>query len=181
MSCIKCKKPAKIDLKHLGGPLCYSCFAEVIEKRVRKSLREQDWLKPGQKVVFIDNSTLKAAVAKYLLKSIFKGQPFDIDFKKASISYVEKAAKGYDRIIIPWSMDDETEQFLACLLDNKRLPKEKYVKLLVNLSDEEILLFAKIKKLEGKIKKKSKLGSMLDELEKRYPGSKFGFLRSMSR
>lgn len=181
MPCIKCKKPEKVDLKHLGGPLCYSCFAEVIEKRVRKSLREQDWLKPGQKVVFIDDSTLKAAVAKYLLKSIFKGQPFDIDFKKASISSVEKAAKGYDRIILPWSMDDETEQFLAALMDNKKLPKAKYIKLLVTLLDEEIILFARIKKLEGRIKKKSKLSRMLDDLEKRYPGSKFGLLRSFSR
>ena len=82
MACIKCKKPAKADIKHLGGSLCPACFTEIIEKRVRKSLRDNDWIKPKDKVLVIDDGTLKAKVGIHILDSIFKKTPFNITVKK---------------------------------------------------------------------------------------------------
>ena len=180
MQCIKCSKPAKIDMKHLGGSLCPNCFAEVIEKRVRKSLREHDWIKPSDKIVLIDDGTLKSKVSICLLESIFKNQPFKIDFKKGTIQSAPELSKGYDKVIIPWNMDDTVEQFLDALLNNKKVLKTRCIKLLINVSDEEITLFAKIKKIKGKKRAKTRLGKMIDELEKRYPGSKFGLLKAIS-
>jgi len=179
MDCIKCGKKAQISMKHLGGDLCPTCFAEVIEKRVRKSLRENEWLKPDDDIIIIDDSTVKAKAVMYLLKSIFKGQPFKFNIKKASIASAEKLAKSKNKVIIPWNMDDEVEQYLDALFNNKKIKKTKLIKPLLNISDEEIDYFAKIKKLKGKKKPKTKLGKMLDDLEKRYPGSKFGLLKSI--
>jgi hypothetical protein len=180
MKCIKCSGTAKIELKHLGGALCPACFAEVIEKRVRKSLRDNKWLKPEDRIIYIDDGTLQSKVGFYLIKTIFKNQPFDIDFKKGEILSAAKLSKGYDKVLVPWNMDDEIEQFLDCLFNAKKVPRARYIKLLINVSDEEIALFAKIKKTNARPKAKSKLGRMLDDLEKRYPGSKFGLLRSIS-
>ncbi|MBW3001656.1 hypothetical protein KY338_00680 [Candidatus Woesearchaeota archaeon] len=180
MACIKCSRTAKIDLKHLGGSLCPSCFAEVIEKRVRKSLRDNKWLKPADKILYIDDGTLQSKVGIYLIKAIFQNQPFNIDFKKGTIKSADKLSKGYNKVLIPWNLDDEIEQYLDALFNAKKVPKTKHIKLLINISHEEISYFAKIKKIKGRQKTKSKLGKMLDSLEKRYPGSKFGLLRSIS-
>ena len=179
MKCIKCSKKVNISIKHLGGDLCSNCFAEVIEKRVRKSLREHDWLKPDDDIIIIDNSTLKAKVVVYLLKSIFKGQPFRFNIKKAEISSAEKIAKARNKVIIPWNLDDEIKQYLDALFNNKKIKKTELIKPLLNISDEEIGYFAKIKKIKGRKTPKTRLGKMLDNLEKRYPGSKFGLLRSI--
>jgi len=178
MKCIKCSKQAKIDLKHIGGSLCPACFAEVIEKRVRKGLREHTKLKPTDKILFIDDGTQKSKTGIYLIKSIFKNQPFKIDIKKGTIKSAQKLSKGYAKVIIPWNLDDEVEQYLDALLNNKKIPKTKHIKFLINISNEEINYFAKIKKIKGKNKAKTKLGKMLDNLEKKYPGSKFGLLKS---
>ncbi|MBW2973116.1 hypothetical protein KY346_01850 [Candidatus Woesearchaeota archaeon] len=179
MKCIKCNKIASIDLKHLGGSLCSNCFAEVIEKRVRKSLRQHDWLKPKDKVLVIDDNSLKSKVSIYLLKSIFKGKPFNLSFKKGSVKSAEKLSKGYDKVIIPWNLDDEAEQHLDALFNNKKIKKTRFIKLLLNVSDEEIDYFARIKKIRGRKKAKTELGKKLDALEKRYPCSKFGLQKSL--
>ncbi|MBW3004659.1 hypothetical protein KY310_02410 [Candidatus Woesearchaeota archaeon] len=179
MKCIKCSRASKIDLKHLGGALCPACFAEVIEKRVRKSLRDNKWLKPADKIAYIDDGTLQSKAGICLIKAIFQNQPFNIDFKKGEIKSAEKLAKGYTKVIIPWNMDDEVTQFLDALFNSKKVPKTKHIKLLLNVSDEEIAFFAELKKIKGKSKAKTRLGEMLDNLEKRYPGSKFGLLRSI--
>jgi len=180
MKCIKCSKTAKIGLKHLGGSMCPSCFAEVIEKRVRKSLRDNKWLKPADKAVYIDDGTLQAKTGIYLIHTIFKNQPFNFSFKKGAIKSAARLSKGYDKVLVPWSMDDEVEQYLDALFNAKKVPKTRHIKLLINVSDEEIALFAEIKKIKGRPKKKSSLGKALDALEKRYPGSKFGLLRAIS-
>lgn len=180
MDCVKCTKPAKISLKHLGGSLCASCFAEVIEKRVRKSLREHKWIKPKEKVLVIDDGTLKSKTGIYILKSVFSGLPFNMDYKKCSISSAGRLSKGYCKVVIPWSLDDEAEQFLDSLFNCRKIPETDQIKLLINISEKEIDFFAKIKKISGRRNPKTKLGRMLDELEKRYPGSKFGLLKAVS-
>ena len=76
-------------------------------------------------------------------------------------------------------MDDEIEQYLDALFNNKKIKKTLLIKPLLNISDEEIYYFAKIKKIRGRKKAKTHLGKMLDDLEKRYPGSKFGLLKSI--
>lgn len=179
MTCIKCKKPAKADIKHLGGSLCSSCFSEIIEKRVRKSLRDNDWIKPKDKVLVIDDGTLKAKVGIHILDSIFKKTPFNITVKKGTIKGANKLAKGYNKTIIPWNADDEINQYLDALFNAKKIPKTKNIKLLIKISDEELDYFAKANKIKGKKKAKSDLGKKIDLLEKRYPGSKFGLLKSI--
>lgn len=178
MKCVKCRMKAGIDLKHLGGSLCQGCFAEVIEKRARKAFREHDWLRPKDKALIIDDGSIKAKVCIFLTKNTFKGQPFYFSIKKGSLSAVQKLAKGHKKAIIPWNMDDEIELNLRAVFEGNKPEKMPYIKPLLNISDEEIHLFAKAKGIKGREMPKTQLGRMLDELEKRYPGSKFGLLRS---
>jgi len=179
MACIKCKKTKNEHIKHLGGSLCPSCFSKIIEKRVRKSLRENNWIKPKDSVIAIDNETIKAKTGIHILKTIFKNTPLKINIKKGNIPLPSKTVKKRSKIVIPWTADDEIEQFLDALFNNQKISKNKYIKLLINISDEELQLYAKANKIKGKKEKKSFLGKNLDELEKRYPGSKLGLLKSI--
>ena len=178
MKCVKCRMKAGIDMKHLGGSLCPGCFAAVIEKRARKAFREHDWLRPKDSALIIDDGSTKAKACILLTKTVFKGQPFYFDIKKGSISCARKLAKGYKKVIIPWNLDDEIELKLRAVFDGKKPEELPYIKPLLNISDEEIEYFAKARGIKCRESPKTALGKMLDELEKKYPGSKFGLLKS---
>lgn len=179
MACIKCKKLKNANIKHLGGSLCLSCFNKIIEKRVRKTLREKNWINPKDCIIAIDNGTIKAKTGIYILESIFKKTPLRLEIKKQSVDSPVKTAKKQCKLMIPWTADDEVEEFLEAVFNNKKIPRTKKIKLLVNVSGEEVEVYAKANKIKGKKSKKSVLGKKLDKLEKRYPGSKFGLLKSI--
>lgn len=179
MKCVKCRMKAGIDLKHLGGSLCPGCFTEVIEKRARKAFREHAWLRPKDRALIIDDGSTKAKACILLVKAVFKGQPFYFDTKKGKISDARKLAKGYKKVIIPWNLDDEIELKLRAMFEGKKPEDLPFIKPLLNISDEEIEYFASIRKVKGRKSPKTVLGRMLDDLEKKYPGSKFGLLKSV--
>jgi len=165
--CKKCPKPAKTGLKHLG-PLCTSCFCKVIEKRVRKTMRENSWIKHNDEVFIVDNGTVTFAVTKYLLERISKDLPMEINI-------VKEPCEG--KVIIPWSLDDEVTGKLQELFGEAG-HESQFITLLQNVSDEEIQTLAKLKDLEGSIPGKNALGKKLAEMEQKYPGSKFGLMKS---
>ena len=54
------------------------------------------------------------------------------------------------------------------------------VKLLINVTDKEAILFSKFKKVNFRVNKKSEdIQFMLDELEKKYPETKFSLIKSV--
>jgi hypothetical protein len=178
MKCTKCSRQARASFRQIGN-LCENHFIELIEKRVRKQLRTGKIIKKNDRILFINNESKEYYAGYHLLKSIIKGLPVKIEIKKSK-SLNPKPAKKYDKVIVPWSLDDEAEEFIN-LLFNKKKPKKfskKSVKLLHNVSEEEIELFAKIKRFKYRKTKKSKIKQMLDKLENRYPGYKFSLLNS---
>lgn len=181
MKCIKCNKPSTLNLKHIGV-LCRNCFLKVIEKRVRKCLRTQNPIKKNDKILVINNESKEFAVGDYLLNSILKGLPVEITIKKSkTLNLPAKTTGKYNKIIIPWSLDDEDAEFIGFLFDKnpKTRFSKKSIKLLKNISEDEIILFAKIKRFKYKEKKKSGIKKMLDNVENKYPGYKFSLLNSI--
>ena len=179
MKCIKCGKKPEISLSHIGK-LCRPCFLGIIEKRVRKGLRIKKLIRKNDRILVVDNGSKESAVGGYLLKNIIKDLPVKITKIKTSKAITPKTTKRYDKVIIPWSLDDEAEEFLEMLFNKKKKakPGKKTIKLLKNVSEEEIELFAKIRKFRFRKAKKTKIKQMLDNLEQRYPGYKFSLLKS---
>ncbi len=171
MKCIKCQNSATTGLKHLGS-LCNKCLVRIIEKRIRRDLTINKVFAPNDKILLLYNSSLKAELCKHFLKSISRDIPLKIDIKKTK-------TKKYNKIVLPKNLDDEIQAFLEALFTNQEYKKPKEIYLLRTVSDEEIQILKKILKLKGTIKK-TKLGNILDNLEKRYPGSKFGLFKSFS-
>jgi hypothetical protein len=173
VKCVKCRNKATVSLRTLGS-FCNRCFLEVIEKRVRKDMRINEWIKKDDRILLIDDNSKEAKVGEYLLKSIIKGLPVKITKKKSKLGK-------FDKIIIPWSLDREVEASLAGIFakspKNQRSKKE--IRLLRNVLDREIEVFAKIKGFRYANKARPKLQIMADKLEEKYPGCKFSVLNSM--
>ena len=167
MLCAKCgKNNSESNLKHFGS-LCRFCFCALIEKRARKYIRISKFFRKNDKLLIVGD------LCFYLVQSIIKGLPVKI----VKISKI-KNIKGY-KTVIPWTLDDEVNSFLGSVFSNKKTKENDCIKLLKTITDEEAALFARFKNIKFTPNKKNKdIQEMLDRLEERYPGSKFGLLKS---
>ncbi len=170
MKCFKCKKETELEIHHLGI-ICSFCFEEVIEKRVRKEIKDFGWLKKDDLVVILNDGSPEAAMSEYLIKTVVKGLPFTVE-KKKDLQDIPLNAK----IVLPWSAEKESNDTLLNLFNNKLEVNNKFLKLLQSISEEEIDAFCKIKNLSG-TRKPAK--DLLAKFEKRYPGTRVAFLKGI--
>ena len=170
MKCLKCPKPAKVSFKQLGN-FCYSCFAEIIEKRAKKVIIEAGLIKRNSKVLIIDGSTF-GKVSEYMFRKIVHSLPI-------TIKVADKKKKSFDYYIHPYTSDDLAEEFFECVLEKKKIRefKKNDILLLKYCTDAEIEIYAKIKKIGVYKDEKSFLGKLLDDVEKDHPGAKASVLR----
>lgn len=175
--CIKCTRKRSIFIKHLGS-FCSACFVKVLEKRIRKYLSKNKIFSTHDKILFINDNSLKAEAGIFFLNSIQKDIPLKIKIKSVKPEKItSKIAKKYDKIVIPWNLDNEIILFLESIFKAEKMKKQSFVKLLKPISDEELEMLAKVRNFK-KPMKKTGLSKVLDHLEKKYPGSKFGLLKT---
>jgi len=164
MKCYLCGKKAVIK-KHKNRFICNKCFCWLFEKRIRKQTRLDKSFGVGDKILVL------GGVAKYLVKSITK----DMNIKIVS--------KNYNKKVIEWTLDDELNQFVKKMFEGKKQKKEdkKVVKILKNVTDEDVKLFAKIKGLKFKPNKKDEaIQKFLNSVQVKYPNAKYNLLRNIS-
>ena len=165
MNCSRCQKPASVDLS-TTGKLCMSCFCNIIEKRIRKGLRRQN-IKKGEVLVIKDTETPEGAMSLYILQKVLKNFPCTIS-----------STGDHDRLIIPTNAEQEAATVLECLFHHKPLPKAA-LKPLQHILAEEVNLYVDYKKLSySEALPKHPLNSVVQDIEKRYPGSLFSLLKS---
>jgi len=108
--------------------------------------------------------------------------------KKYGTEIVCLPSKRASKIAVDSSLDSEANEIVKLIIQgnaldlNKNLPvKNNIVKPLYLFLDEEILLYAKIKKLKFKEpkKKKDKIKEFIDEFEKKHPEVKRAIVNSL--
>ena len=184
MKCVKCGKLGKVKVQNLIA--CENCFLKIIEKRVRKEIRLKKLIRKNDRILIINDSTAEYFVSEYLLENIIKDLPVKITLSKQNYKLGDVISGEYDKIIVPWNADKEDEYFLKNIFENQeakytghyRIKDKTYIKLLLPVLQAEIEIFAKIKGLKFKTRKKTKISEMLDKLEKEYPEVKFSLLKS---
>ncbi|MFH2021038.1 MAG: hypothetical protein ABIJ34_06485 [archaeon] len=182
MKCIKCNREVKLALQN--QKVCNSCFCEIIEKRVRKELRLGKYIRKGDSVLIIDDGSAESRAAIYLLPLLLKDMPFKLLIKKSKYTLGQEFDKS--KVIVPWNADKEGKYFLSCVFENKklkflgnfRLKGKQYIKLFLPCISEEVRSYANIKKLKFSEVKADKEASFFDNLAKKYPEIKFGFLNA---
>lgn len=185
MKCFKCNNTSNLKLDNKD--ICQICFVHIIEKKVRKEIRINKLFKKNEKVLFLLDGSEKAEVLKYLIKKIIKNPAIKFSYKKIKIFYIEEEYdknNEYDKILVPWCIENEIEYYLSGIFtfkDQSKLLHGKIIKPLIGISRKDINNFAKIKKLQFK---KSQIlypdiEKMIDKLEKRYPGTKSSILKTI--
>ena len=113
MKCQKCLRKSIINIPYLPK-LCQKCFARIVEKRLRKYTRINRLFKKDDNVIAVGDLPI------YFMKQLSKDLPLNIKIAKT----IPKPKKGW-KIVIPWTLDDENNQFLENLFLKKKIENPK--------------------------------------------------------
>jgi hypothetical protein len=152
----------KIKLSYTKRTYSKEKFLEMIEKRIRKDLRTNKYLKPKEEVYLLNDGTKEYKTAKFFLKRIFG--------KYLKLKETKRMLK--KKIIIPTNLDREVKEKLEAFIKGKPLKRgKKEIRILHNVLEEEINHIYR-----GKKEPKNPL---IEQLEQKYPGIKFSLLRGL--
>lgn len=180
-SCEICKKQAK--QKITNHEYCDNCFCTLIEKRVRKELRTKEQITHKDKIVILDNNSLQSKINIYFLKKIINDPTIKFETKKIKEFDASKHVSK-KKTVIPWCLEDKAEHFLKQMTKSQALIfKNNLIIPLENITFSELTAFAYIKKIKthGKKDKKSDINQFLEDVDKRYVGTKQALIKSINR
>lgn len=168
----------------------------MIEKRVRKEMRVNSLLSKNDRALILDDGTEKGAVCTFLLKKIIKDPTIKFVVEKISGHNISGGygrtgygrTSRYNKIIVPWTLDDEASYYLKSMFENHKNPKhllhgKKMIKPLIGVTREEAAEFAGIKRLRYTSSKPFDMDiqKMIDTMEAKYPGTKPGILKNIRK
>ncbi|MBI4141434.1 hypothetical protein HY484_00745 [Candidatus Woesearchaeota archaeon] len=178
MNCIRCNKEVEAVLEQ--EKLCKQCFLENIENRVRKTLK-QFYLTKGNKIMILNDGTIEAVVTDYVFRKITAQIPLIIETKNKTDVNLETEQKKYTAIVVPWDLDDETSSFIDTMINNKQLEQTKTIKLLQNIYDTEIRIYADLNNFTYTEHEKTKIHKALEAMEKGHPGIEIAMLNTIKK
>ncbi|MBW2971864.1 hypothetical protein KY359_02405 [Candidatus Woesearchaeota archaeon] len=161
--CHKCIRKAAYKL--VDKWYCKKCFCSLVEQKLRHNLRNYG-LKRDSSLLVTDKAS------EHVVKKI-------VNIPVRTV----KGKKQADFLVLPWTMDDENEEFLRMLFDNKKIvtkENRKIIKLFCPVSKKDMKTYFTLNKVAYR-PEKTEINSVMDELEKRYPGTKTALLKSEER
>ena len=162
MNCRHNKKTIK--LSYTVREYCDKCFLNYVEHRVRKDIRINKKIKPRSDLTLFDDESNEFLLAKHFLENVF-GKNLEVKTSK------NKAKANY----IPTNLDKYISGRVPEFMENTNKDETNYI--LDNVLEEEIKELCRILKLKGK-EIKTELNPLIEEMEKKYPGTKFSIHRS---
>lgn len=166
-NCVKCKKAAAF---HLQEWYCNSCFCQVIERRIKHYIRNACPIKKNEHLLVLGD------LALFAIKMVIEGLPVKLEL----IDKIPKSTKC--RIVVPLTMDNECVEFLDNLFQGKLIVKKEVniIPIFRNLTQAELKKYTELKKLNCPDFKKDNLLGLLDEMESKYPSTKYSLSKSIS-
>lgn len=165
MNCLSCQKeiPTKLGYVNNCSRYCQGCFAHIIEKRVRKYVKEHHKLKRGQRVVARD------AISRFFLEHVVH----------VPLTLIRKATKKTDAFVPLRTMDDAIVVFLEHFFFGKKREKKKSkdIFFFTAITDEELALYCKYKGICF-TPKKQRLKEYIYSAEKEHPGTLHALYKS---
>ena len=159
--------------------LCARCFINYFQKKALYIIRKFKMIKSGDVIVYKNKGDFRGVVLEDVLKMFSEKAMVEIIKNKLNKKITKKA--------ISSTIDIESDKIIHSLIkgnvkDLKKVsPVEKnIIKPLYLFLDEEVLLYAKLKKLKfkKKVEKKDKISSFIDDLETKHPEIKRAIINS---
>ncbi|MBT4351893.1 hypothetical protein HOD20_05160 [archaeon] len=162
-------------------------ISRIIEKRVRKEIRINKLISKNDTILIIDDGSYKFKISQKLLKNIVQDMPVTIEIKKTKYILGDNFDSKWNKIIIPWNLDDENEYFLTSVFKNEnskysghfKIKNMQFIKLLINISKEESKEYCEENdiKYENEVNS-SDISKYIDLMQKKHPETKFCLLKS---
>lgn len=162
MKCAKCGKKSQITTPFGERNYCERHYVESINKRIRKDLRIHQKIDLKSEYYLKKEDSHEYFLTKHFLKNIFKD----------NIKYSENNNK---KIILSGSLDKDSSDFFNTFLENTTPENEIAIVPLRTVLQSEMKELCRILKINYKNKQQN---FILDELEKKYPGTKFSVRKS---
>ncbi len=175
--CKQCQKNPVYEFTNKRR-LCKKCFIKYFQKKALYTLRKFKMIKKGD-VIFCEN---KKDFRNVVLKDVL-----ELIVDKIPVKLIKNKVKGC-KIAIPSTIDSEAEKIVSEIIrgDIKKLKyavEGKIIKPLYLFLDEEVLLYARLRKLDKYLRKlkKDEISFFLDNLEKEHPEIKRAIVNSYLR
>jgi hypothetical protein len=173
MDCQKCGKPATSSLKHLG-PFCRPCYAGMVERRVRRDLRESKPFPPHGTVHLLTDGTLESLIAERIIRSVAADLPVQLT--------IGPRAPDGGAVLLPLCLEDDAEGLLTDWLlpadDPAARARPPGFALLRGVTREELTEYARLEGITGTLRPATAMGKLFEELAQDHPELKFGLQRS---
>ncbi|MCF7866451.1 hypothetical protein K9L67_01355 [Candidatus Woesearchaeota archaeon] len=160
MKCAKCNKNGKRSHKQAGKIYCDKHYTEIIEKRIRKYLRINKKIDTKQEYN-LKGPKEEKEILKKILENIFN--------KRLKITN-----KQTNNTISAQTADQEAEELINEFLQNTTQKETKDIKPFGHITEKELQILKKIYKITIKQRQTKKL----DEIEEKYPGTKFSIIKT---
>jgi hypothetical protein len=157
---VKCRKEAKAKL--VDKWCCRKCYSSLVEQKIRHNLRNHR-IEKGCRLLVSDRA------CEYVAKKVIH----------LPVTIVKNGQKA-DYTVLPWTLDDENEDFLKKFFEKKEIfcsENPKIIKLFYPISKDEMKTYLAIKKVPFK-RGKSEINTLLDAFDEKYPGTKTALLSS---
>lgn len=172
MGCYLCNKKSVVK-QQKGREICADCFCRLIEKRIRKYARVNKIFGKNDSIFVVGK------LAEYFVRQIIGKRPVKI-FSRAKVDSVFIKKNKINLVVVSDTLDDEINMFLEKVVNNKKKGKDKSVKLLSCITDEEAQMFAKIKKIKFVPKKKNKdIMKFVNELSAKHTHARFSLIKNI--
>ena len=176
--------------------LCGNCFIRYFNKKILYIIRKFKMSKNGDVILYQNKRNFKDVVLEEALKFFSsKSNAKIVKLKSLNLENIKeifkKRKKSSIKIAVSSTLDNEAEEIISGIIfsnikNSKSNPVEKkiknteIIKPLYLFLDEEILLYAKLKKLkfENTLKKKDKISLLIDYLERKHPEIKRAVVNS---
>lgn len=134
MTCKNCKTKTVWTFTN-QTKLCKNCFIDYIEKKVFKTIRKYQMLPKDKKIFLKKSDSLNTAVLKSILEN-----KFTIKFGEENLT--------------PENLSEIAEKTFGNILNGNFTPAPPKANPLYFISDAELELYAKLKNIKGKQRKK---------------------------
>ena len=176
--------------------LCGNCFIRYFNKKILYIIRKFKMSKNGDVILYQNKRNFKDVVLEEALKFFSsKSNAEIVKLKSLNLENIQKIFRKRKKlsikIAVSSTLDNEAEEIISGIIfsnikNSKANPVEKkiknteIIKPLYLFLDEEILLYAKLKKLkfENTLKKKDKISLLIDYLERKHPEIKRAVVNS---
>ncbi|MBU2562463.1 MAG: hypothetical protein KKF68_02260 [Nanoarchaeota archaeon] len=175
--CNQCEKKPVYEFTN-KRKVCARCFVKYFDKKARYIIRKFKMIKPGEIIGYENKKDFRGVVLEHVLK-IF-AEYSGIEIVKLS------SKKKVDKVAISSTIDLEADKIIHCFVegDVKKLKsfavEGRIIKPLYLFLNEEVLLYAKLRKLKFKktSENKDEISRFLGNLEKKHPEVKRAIVNS---